>query len=213
MPPNIQMFLNFIGALVISIGGTTVIILALAKWFGDFLSRRLFDNYKNKHERELIELTSMYSSKLEETKNELEKAKASFLRYSEKQFDLYNDLWKILLHTKKQADLLWEKATPNQIPSFSEQINLTRDAVSDNMLFLEEEHFNDLDNIIKEFENFVFGKYKLINLRDTKRRKIEDMIDVGDVKQAISINQSTKNKYDALIIKIGKSFRNQIKGI
>ena len=48
-------------------------------------------------------------------KNELEKAKSQFLRYSEKQFELYNDLWKVLLYTKRQADLLWQKANKPSI--------------------------------------------------------------------------------------------------
>ena len=58
------------------------------------------------------------------------------MRYSEKQFELYNDLWRVLLYTKRQADALWEKADPQQIPSFSEQIRLTRNAINDNLATL-----------------------------------------------------------------------------
>lgn len=62
-----------------------------------------------KHERELEALKNKYANELETTKAELEKTKLLFARYSEKQFELYNDLWKVLLYTKQQADMLWEK--------------------------------------------------------------------------------------------------------
>jgi len=133
-------FLNLIGALVVSIGGTSVITIALAKYFGEFMSQRLLDRYNNKHETELEGIKTKYQKELESTKTELEKAKSLYLRYTEKQFELYNDLWKVLLYTKQQADSLWEKASPEKIPSFIEQIQLTKKAVNDNMLLIEEEH-------------------------------------------------------------------------
>ena len=40
-------------AFIVSIGGTSVVVIGLAKWFGDFLSKRLLDSYNNKHEQEL----------------------------------------------------------------------------------------------------------------------------------------------------------------
>ena len=109
-------YVKLFTAFVVSIGGTSVIIVALAKWFGDILSHRLLDSYNNKHECELETIKNKYANELEKTKTELEKAKLLFARYSEKQFDLYNDLWKVLLYTKQQADMLWEKAEPSQIP-------------------------------------------------------------------------------------------------
>lgn len=204
-------FLELIGALFVSLGGATVVIIGLSKWFGDFMSQILLDRYKNKHEKELESLKGRYQRELETTKTELEKAKSLFLRYSEKQFDLYNDLWKVLLYTKNQADSLWEKVTPEKIPSFSEQIRLTRDAVNDNMLLIEEEHFNKLNELIKQFEQFQFGKVKLIDLRNKTTKEINE-ITQEEVETAIEQNQSLKEKYDNLIMEIGKSFRNQIKG-
>ena len=105
-------YLKLLGAILTSVGGATVVIIALSKWFGDFLSKRLLDNYNNKHKSELEGLKIKYQGELEKTKTDLEKAKSQFIRYSEKQFDLYNDLWKVLLYTKHQADELWESAIP-----------------------------------------------------------------------------------------------------
>ena len=206
-------YVKLVTAFVVSIGGSSVIIVALAKFFGGFISTRLLDSYNNKHEKELEEIKNKYSSELEKTKSELEKAKLQFQRYSEKQFDLYNDLWRVLLYTKRQADMLWQKADPSQIPSFSEQIRLTRNAISDNLLLIEEEHYNKLIQLIEQFEQFQFGKSKLIDIRT----QLEDgtlvpVISKEEAQKTINKNKKTKDKYDELIMNIGKSFRMQIKG-
>lgn len=200
-------------AFVVSIGGTSVVVVALAKWFGDFISHRLLDSYNNKHERELEELKSKYATELENTKTELEKTKLQFARYSEKQFELYNDLWKTLLYTKQQADNLWEKAEPSQIPAFSEQIRLTRNAINDNLLLIEETHYNKLIQLIGQFEQFQFGKLRLIDIKSQiECENISSTITKVEAQSTINKNRKTKEKYDKLIMDIGKSFRCQIKG-
>lgn len=206
-------YIKLISACIVSIGGSSVVIMGLSKWFGDFLSQRLLDSYNNKHEAELEELKNRYTTELEKTKTDLEKAKLQYLRYSEKQFELYNDLWRVLLYTKRQADALWEKADPEQIPSFSEQIRLTRNAINDNLLLIEEEHYNKLILLIEQFEQFNFGKYKLIEIRSNYENAHNNpTISKEDAQNTINANKKTKVKYDKLILDIGKSFREQIKG-
>ena len=206
-------FLNLIGALVVSIGGTSVITIALAKYFGEFMSQRLLDRYNNKHETELEGIKTKYQKELESTKTELEKAKSLYLRYTEKQFELYNDLWKVLLYTKQQADSLWEKASPEKIPSFIEQIQLTKKAVNDNMLLIEEEHYNKLDILINQFEEFRLGKERLIDLKNKTINEIQKIgVTQEQTENTINENREWKNKYETLIQEIGISFRTQIKG-
>ena len=79
----------------------------------------------------------------------------------------------MLLYTKQQADSLWEEANPEKIPSFIEQIQLTKDAVNDNMLLIEEEHYNKLNKLIKQFEEFRLGKERLIDLRNKTIEEIQ----------------------------------------
>lgn len=206
-------YIKLAAAFFASVGGASVVVFALAKWFGDFLSHRLLDSYNNKHESELEELKNKYARELESTKNDLEKAKLQFIRYSEKQFDLYNDLWKTLLYTKQQADMLWEKADPMQIPSFSEQIRLTRKAIDDNLLLIEEDHYNKLIQLIKQFEQFQFGKLRLVDIRaQLEEGSLNQTITKEEAEDTIRKNKNTKEKYDKLILDIGKSFRDQIKG-
>ena len=206
-------YVKLVGAFVVSIGGTSVIVVALAKWFGDFMSHRLLDSFNNKHEQELEGLKSRYATELENTKMELEKTRLQFARYSEKQFELYNDLWKTLLYTKQQADMLWEKAEPSQIPAFSEQIRLTRNAIDNNLLLIEETHYDKLIQLIGQFEQFQFGKLKLIEIKSQiGYDNTNQIITKDETQNTISENKKTKEKYDKLIMDIGKSFRNQIKG-
>lgn len=197
-------------AFIVSIGGASVIVLGLSKWFGDFLSHRLLDSYNNKHEQELERIKNKYAKELEETKSAIEKARLQFARYSEKQFESYNSLWKILLYTKHQADMLWETLDPLQIPSFSEQIRLTKDAINENLLLIEEDHYDKLIQLINQFEQFEFGKKKLIDLRGEISE--DEKISEEETKITINYNKATKESYDKLIIDIGKSFRIQLKG-
>ena len=212
MSIDIIEYVKLATAFIVSIGGSSVVVVALAKWFGDFMSHRLLDSYNNKHENELEALKSKYANELEETKSELEKAKFQFVRYSEKQFELYNDLWKVLLYTKQQADMLWQKADPSQIPAFSEQIRQTRRAIDDNLLLIEEEHYNKLIQLIEQFEQFQFGKLKLVEIRSQFDNGDGVVISKTETQKTIRNNRRTKDRYDALIMDIGKSFRKQIKG-
>ena len=210
---NMKDIFQLLAALAVSLGGTTVVVVALAKWFGGFISTRLLDSYNNKHERELEKIKSDYSTELEKTKSELEKAKSRFLRYSEKQFELYNDLWKVLLQTKHQADTLWEKANPQQLPAFGEQIRLTRKAIDDNMILIEEDHYEKLIQLISQFENFQFGKLRLIEVSaqvpgNTPNNEPSEQ----EMRRAITKNSKIKSSYESLILEIGKSFRDQIRG-
>ena len=196
---TIYEYAKLAAAFFVSVGGSGVIIMALAKWFGGFISSRLLDSYNNRHEAELENLKSKYAEELEKTKTDLEKAKLQFVRYSEKQFELYNSLWKVLLYTKQQADMLWEKADPAQIPAFSEQIRLTRNAVNDNLLLIEEEHYNKLVTLIERFEQFQFGKQRLIDVRADSNESSKSLISAQEMKLVISKNKKTKENYDALI--------------
>lgn len=197
-------------AFIVSIGGTSVVVIGLAKWFGDFLSKRLLDSYNNKHEQELERIKTKYAKELEETRSTIEKAKMQFARYTEKQFESYNSLWKILLYTKRQADMLWEKSDPSQIPAFSEQIRLTKDAINDSLLLIEEEHYVKLILLIEQFEQFQFGKVKLVDIGGYSSENKE--ISLEETRATINQNKATKDNYDKLILDIGKSFRTQLKG-
>ena len=206
-------FMNLAASLIISIGGAGVIILALSKWFGDFMANRLLQGQKFSHEKELEEIKSKYTRELENTKAELERSKSLFQRYSEKQFELYNNLWKVLWDLKKKADELWENADPKELPALSKKVWIVKEAVNINVLIIEEEHFEQLLNLVRQFEDFEFGKKQLVQLRNKTAHQVEEIgVNPEMVRDVIDRNWATKQEYDRLISDLALSFRNQIKG-
>ena len=100
----------------------------------------------------------------------------------------------------------------DSIPAFSEQIRLTRNAINDNLLLIEDDHYKKLIELIGQFEQFQFGKQKLIDIRTQADDKVTSLITKEEAQETINQNRKTKENYDNLIMDIGKSFRNQIKG-
>lgn len=202
---DFQYFFELAKTFIYAIGGPAFIVIGLSTFIGNHLSKSRLESLQSKHN--LV---------LEKTKSQLEQARSQFLRYSEKQFDLYNSLWLVLNRTRELADSLWEKAERVKLPGFAEQIRQTRRAVTDNMLLIEESHYDDLDELLKEFEEFKFGKQKLIEIRtEVIGRFVSDSTTDTtdtDVRAAISGNRKVKDKYTRLIMKIGRSFRKQIRG-
>jgi hypothetical protein len=123
---DIKLALEWLGAIIISLGGTSVIIIALAKWFGDRLANKLLEKDKAKYQEELETLKTKFQTELEIKKNDLEKSKTLFLRYSEHQFTLYNDLWKSLCDLRHIGEELWERAEIRKVKDFSKQLKLTK---------------------------------------------------------------------------------------
>lgn len=208
---NFTDFLNLAGSLIISIGGAGVLIIGLSKYFGDNLAKALLQKHKFSHEKDLEEIKSKYSTELETTKNELEKSKALFHRYSEKQFELYNNLWKLLWRLKKQADDLWEEADPKLLPKFSKLVYSVEEAANINILIIEDNHYKQLISLVSKFQEFEFGKKQLISLRNKSAHQIEESgLNQQLVRNVIMRNGNIKSDYDKLIMDIAQSFKNQI---
>jgi hypothetical protein len=220
-------------AILASLGISSGIILGFGKWFGNIIANRILDRYKFQHEKDLEALKTKYSTELEMTKAELERSKHQFFKYSDKQFELYNNLWKVLWRIKNLADSLWEKADPKKLPLFAEYLRNTKEVLYVNILIIEESHFDKLIHLIEEFEAFNFGKKKLIELRkaDTTPPEKEDDGDFEDIKtysekdeevaiyipkedvqRVIAQNWEVKQRFDKEIMELAKVFRQRISG-
>jgi hypothetical protein len=193
-----------------SVGGATVVIIGVSKWFGDFLSQKLLASTSQKHEKDLEEIKSKYSKELEITKDDLAKARTMYARYSERQFNSYNSLWKVLLQTKRQAEVLWSEPNPDRLKTFAEQIRLTKQAIEDEQLLIEDKHIEQLNKLLHEFENFELGKTNLITI--LSRGNEAELPTQSEIETAIVNNKDVKDKYDQLLEKVVKNFRKQIKG-
>ena len=199
-----------VGALLASVllgSGIVAIIVRIAV---NWISKRTLDHYNNKHAKELEQLKASYSEALAKTNHELEKAERRHYLYSQSQFELYNSLWKQLVYTKRLADELWKKADPRKLPSFADQIAQTKFVIEENMLLIEEDHYNNLSTLMSEFENFKVGKQKLVEIKRSSTDEI--LANIQDVSDMIKENGDCKDRYDRLVSQIGDSFRKQLHG-
>jgi hypothetical protein len=211
---DIKLALEWLGAIVISVGGTSAIVIGLAKWFGDRLANKLLEKDKAKYQEELEGLKTKYQTELETKKTELEKSKSIFLRYSEHQFNLYNELWKSLCDLKHIGEELWERAEVQKVKDFSKQLKTTKLAVEKSALLIEDNHFKDLIKILDNFGKFEFGKMTLITLRNRQAHELENHgVNEREIRRVIDQNRQTKQEFVSLVDNLSAEFKRQIKGV
>ena len=148
---------------------------------------------------------------IENYKLELDILKETSLRYSNRQFELYNDLWHSLYSLKLSADILWEKANMKNLKEFSRQLETTINEIEKSYLFIEEEHYQKLMSLLKQFGEYEFGKTKLIELYRQDSEVYSQ--DVQDINCLIECNKEKKEKYKQIINEIRADLKKQIKGI
>lgn len=192
---DMKLALEWLGAIIISLGGTSVIIIALAKWFGDRLANKLLEKDKAKYQEELETIKTKFQTELEIKKNDLEKSKSLFLRYSEHQFTLYNELWKSLCDLRHIGEELWERAEIQKVKDFSKQLKLTKLTVEKSALLIEDKHYKDLIQILDNFGKFEFGKLTLISLRNRQAHELADYgVNNLEIQRVIDQNRQTKQQ-------------------
>ncbi len=205
--------LEWLGAIIVSIGGASAILIALAKWFGERFANKLLEKDKAKYQEILESLKSKYQTELEIKKTDLEKSKTLFLRYSEHQFTLYNELWKSLCDLRNIGEELWEKAELKELKDFSKQLKITKLTVEKSALLIEDQHYKDLIQILENFGKFEFGKLTLIQLRNRQAHELAQYgVSNNEIDRVINQNGATKQQFALMVIDLGKTFKNQIKG-
>jgi hypothetical protein len=210
---DIKSALEWFGAIVISVGGTGAIVIALAKWFGDRLANKLLEKDKAKYQEELEGLKTQYQKEIETKKTDLEKSKTLFLRYSEHQFNLYNELWKSLCDLRNIGEELWESAEIQKVKDFSKQLKTTKLTVEKSALLIEDAHYKDLIKILDNFGKFEFGKLKLISIRNRQAHELADFgINNQEIKRVIDRNAQTREQFVDLVNNLSSTFKKQIKG-
>lgn len=231
--------------LFISIG-ITVIVSTISAYAMSFLKEkgknlaikeditditRKIENIKNENSEKLESIRKENSEKLESIKNENLKsfnliqnkndARFSELkntkdRFNSKQFEIYNTLWTSLIELKFSADDLWEDATQTKLRNFSKKISETKKAIETSSLLLEDIDYTKLKDLLKQFNNFEFGKENLIKLYKIKNKTNQEMsnyyISDSSIDNIIKINEQIKNRYDDLISNLRIKFKIQLQG-
>ena len=187
-------------AVFTSVGGATLILFALSSWLGKVWASRILEKDKVKYQSELERIKKGYEL-------DTEKIKSIFLRYTESQFHLYNNLWSSLCDLKFIADDLWEEASVQNAKKFAKQLKKTKEMVEKSILLIEDGHYESLVGILHEFGEYHLGKIRLIELR---KRNVEEP-DIYAIQEIIN-NTERKEEFTRILDRISSSFKNQIRG-
>ena len=191
------------GAILVSLGGAGAIIMALSSWLGKVWATRILEEDKNKYQVVLEQLKSQYQL-------DVEKNKSVFLRYSESQFNLYNSVWVALCDLEKAADQLWAAATRTYVKEFAKSLYEAKHEVRKGALIIEEDHYDRLLTLFGEFEQFEFGKSKLLQLR-RERERLESL-DENEIRWVIDKNGQIRERFKDILAEVKEQFSSQLRG-
>ena len=206
-----DVFTTILANTVVTMALIGVITWLARTWIKERLSRSIKHKYDIDLEQYKSDLSATNSIEIERFKarirTEYEIIKASLLRYSEKQFELYNDLWASLCDLEVCVTNLWEKANITNLRKLARQLNDTRLKVRKSALLIEDRHYKELNLVLNKFEGFQFGKKYLIDLRKAKRN---EYVDEHDIRNAISNNAEIKNSLVQLLSDMMECLKRQI---
>ena len=189
-----------ISRVIMSVGGAGVIILGLSSYFGGIWAKKYLESIKKKYQKEI----GVY-------KTQLDMIKETALRYSGQQFELYNELWHSLCDLKSTADTLWTTANKQNLKKFSQQLKNTINEVEKSYLFIEDNHYTKLSELLNAFKNYEIRKRKLVQLymgRDYIKQQVND----NEIQDLIENNRENKQRYELLVKEIGNNLKKQIRG-
>ena len=135
----------------------------------------------------------------------LDKLKIITLRYFGKQFELYDKFWGTLCDLENVGDLLMIDASDKNLKKFIQQFNITSLQIQKSFLFIEKDHFNQLQNLLNNFKELQVGKEKLLEIREIG--------DKGEIVRSVLSNFTIHRNYKKLIKEIGDDLKKQLKGI
>lgn len=128
-------------------------------------------------------------------------------KYYEAKFELYRSVWQTLYELKEAGDILWERASRENIAHFAACLQKARWVIGANEILFDQVVYIELSNIMEVFGQFRAGKVRLIQIRseDAERHIFAD-----EILNQIEENREIKEKYEALLHKVGDRFRKQL---
>jgi hypothetical protein len=185
---------------------STISISGVVVWFFVKLSANtLADNYKKKIEHN-------FEKKIESYKTQLEILKTTTLKYNDKQFELYLDLWKNLQELKFACIDLWNMANNSNLNKFAISLKKTYRQLETTSILIEDKHYVEISEIIRKFQEFDTGKVKLIKARNNNANDRNDNFDNNQIEQMIEYNRERKDRCLEIIEEMKTSIKDLIKG-
>jgi len=183
--------------IVAAIGGIGFIFWGLSGYIGKLWADKYLETIRRDNEREL-----------QQVRSELKLLRDTQLRYSGKQFELYQTLYLSLLELRDSADILWSKPTNIQFDRFSIQLTRTKQEVEKSYLFLEKSHYEKLVEILKNIDEYKNGTE--FNLKGITGEI--PTFEEADFNNSINHCKKYHEKYSDLVEEIRESIRVQLRG-
>ena len=194
------------------------ILLAIGFLCRNWFIARITHSIKHEYDKDLelhkdslrketdLELTKLRGS----VEVEVEKAKLKFSLYSQKQFELYNDLWLRLCELRTSMNELWQDASSKNLWDFQEKLLKARDVLEQKAILIEQQHYDELCYILSEFGGYEVGKQALINLRRDKEQGRR--FDKYQIEELINHNMETRGQLLKYLDQMRDCLRSQISG-
>lgn len=156
------------GAIIFSLGGGAAIVTAVAKWCGDLLAQKLLADFEHKHEMKI----EKYRTELQNMSTEFNSLLNHSMQVASKQYDveveIYQKIW-ISLHELSLCQNFvvdFENATrpdlddyitmlKNHCNDLSAKLNIFREQIDSAAPFYQEEAYNLLYNIEREYSELL----------------------------------------------------------
>jgi len=196
---NSEEIFKIAGAILTSVGGAAIIMMALSSWLGKVWANRILEKDKLKYISELENIKVKLQS--ESVKQQL-----VFSLYFEGQFKIYNDLWLALSELESEVDKLWESATTANLRSFIRSVQKAKKQIRNSALLIEKEHYDQIMENLKAFEEYRVGKESLISLRNL------DSINDGEINALIENNRQRREQILSFTNTMLEKMRIQIGG-
>ncbi|MBL6444705.1 hypothetical protein JMN32_00185 [Fulvivirga sp. 29W222] len=146
--------IKVVSGIIVSLAGAGGIVFFLVKLSANTLA----DNYKQK-------VKHSFEKELESYKSQIDILRATVLKYNDRQFELYLDLWRNLQELKFACIDLWNIADKMKLVTFRRALIKCDRQIETSSILIDVDHYSELRRIIQSFQDYNFGKERLIESR------------------------------------------------
>lgn len=191
---NIEQTFQLAGAVMISLGGASGLLYGLSSLLGKFYLQR-----------EKAKIDTLHAS----LQSKFDKQMSFFERYHSTQFQTYNEIWASLCEVERISENLWVRAQRQDVVRLAEALKSARESLRKASLLIEEADLAELNNLFDEFEDFRFGKFRIVEMREGRGLRHINDAEIGDL---IAHNGEIRGRYQVILKKVEHQLRSQIRG-
>lgn len=188
--------MELIFQILATLGGAGVVVIGLSKLLGNIWQDRLKEQERKRTELELEAVRQLYNTR-----------RVQADKFAGSQYDIYLELWETLQALRLTVDALWEQVTKQNISNLVRQLRTTKQKVNNWSIFFDEDHLQELRNLIKAIESFSTGK---LSLEEIRSRNDLNYLRVDEIKNQVERNRHYKDQLEELLENLRRNFRERL---